>query len=150
KKELSPVKTDDIHFESGTKKQIILQPKRENIINQNNPTSTSYSIDLSSLPDNEAKPDNLAAYQYHQPKPIENLADPKKVAEVVRGFLAKFKSTPKADRSSLSDRSQLSKLNSWLQDPILYSEAVQRAEKADYHIDYNEYGIAIEICDPDF
>ncbi|MGF1486951.1 MAG: hypothetical protein ACFBSE_07545, partial [Prochloraceae cyanobacterium] len=69
---------------------------------------------------------------YHQPKPIENLADPKQVAEVVRGFLAKFKSTPKADRSNDSDRSQLSKLNSWLQDPILCSEAVKRAKNAGY------------------
>ncbi|MGF1485591.1 MAG: hypothetical protein ACFBSE_00575 [Prochloraceae cyanobacterium] len=60
------------------------------------------------------------------------MADPKQVAEVVRGFLAKFKSTPKPDRSSQSDKSQLSKLNSWLKDPILYPEAVKRAKNAGY------------------
>ncbi len=51
---------------------------------------------------------------------------------VVRGFLAKFKSTPKPDRSNQSDKSQLSKLNSWLGDPILYSEAIKRAKALGY------------------
>ncbi|MGF1485493.1 MAG: hypothetical protein ACFBSE_00060, partial [Prochloraceae cyanobacterium] len=98
----------------------------------------------------EAKPDKIAAYQYHQAKPIENLADPKKVSEVVRGFLSKFKSTPKADRSNQSYCSQLSKLNSWLQDPILYSEAVKRAKSAGYHLEYSRAGIAIRISEPEF
>jgi len=68
----------------------------------------------------------------------------------VRGFLTKFKSTPKADRSPQSDISQLSKLNSWLKDPILYSEAVKRAKNAGYHIEYSRDGIAIRISEPEF
>ncbi|MGF1488950.1 MAG: hypothetical protein ACFBSE_17840, partial [Prochloraceae cyanobacterium] len=64
--------------------------------------------------------------------------------------MAKFKSTPKPDRSSQSDRSQLSKLNSWLQDPILYSEAVKRAKSAGYAIEYSRDGVAIRINEPEF
>ncbi len=116
KKVLPPLTQSDKLSDSNDakKENSFEQPIDLKILNKTNPSRTNSSIDLSSIPDNEAKPYNIAAYQYHQAKPIENMADPKKVAEVVRGFLAKFKSTPKADRSSQSDRSQLSKLNSWL------------------------------------
>ncbi len=87
---ISPLKASDNQLKSDVKKQIISQSILEKTIDPQsgsrlrrarlNPTKTNYSIDLSSIPTNEAKPDNLAAYQYHQPKPIENLADPKNVA----------------------------------------------------------------------
>jgi len=66
----------------------------------------------------------------------------------VRGLLAKFKSTPKPKVSNESDRSQLSKLNSWLKDPILYPEAVKRAKSAGYHLEYSRTGVATKISTP--